>query len=336
MSDERRVRQEQRKQEEATPSSVRRFVLFLHGNWKKLLLALGISSIPDFAKEIARGKLVDWAYEHFGVFGRWLVGYPLAFVTLALCVIILLVVVVTIRESLSVESLAIVDERGVRYTRPSVSPRWTISLLAVAIVCICVISYGTFRYYQITVGHFKANPDTNVMLPVLPLSPPPKIPDHPPSMFGVFDGDFPNLIRAKNDLLLEGTNFRVVQQVYLDFVGKAKFVGFYVPVSGDPVSGVNTYKVCMMLADQTEVALRDLSRNIKMRSGFGLNGNTIDELTFTGRVLIYHEDVLSIVQKAGIINAFKAKQSDVQFLGQDYLANQTDIWVKRRDAAQGH
>ena len=41
--------------------------------------------------------------------------------------------------------------------------------------------------------------------------------------------------------------------------------------------------------------------------------NTMKELTFTGRVFLYHEDFLSITQKAAIISAYKKKGLDVNF-----------------------
>jgi hypothetical protein len=217
-----------------------------------------------------------------------------------------------------------------------VSPNWTFGLVAVGIVCICLISYATYRYYQISVGHFKVNQNTNIILPVLPLAPPVPIPEQPPSMLDVFNAEFPTLMKARNDISVEGTNILIKQQIYLDFAGKATFVGFYIPISSDPISGISTYKMCMMLADQAQEALDNFARNIKMQGGWGLDANTFEELTFTGRVLIYHGDSLSITQKAEIINAYKPKHLDVQFRGEDYLMGQIDIWRRQRDSQQNH
>jgi hypothetical protein len=131
---------------------------------------------------------------------------------------------------------------------------------------------------------------------------------------------------------MEGIDLSMKQQVYLDFLGKSKFVGFYMPVSTDPISGRKTYKMCMALIDAVQSALDDLPRRLQMKSGFGLEGNTIEELTFTGRVVLYHEDSLSIIQKVEIINAYKVKHFDVQFRGPDYLANQSDLWFRLRES----
>jgi hypothetical protein len=275
-------------------------------------------------------------YIHLGDIGRWLVAYPAAFFTLGLCVVMLIVVVATIRESSTSEGSAICNEQGAPYEKQPIPRNWTRGFVITAIVFMVIISYGTYRYYQISVGHFKVNANTNIILPTLPLAPPAPVPDHPPSLADVFEGDFPTLMKARNDLSIEGTIFPMKQQVYLDFPGKAEFVGFYVPASPDPISGTNTSKVCMMLIDQVQVALDGLLKKLKIKQGFGFEGNTLDELTFTGRVLIYHDELLSITQRAEIINAYKLKHLDVQFRGQEYLMNQIYTWRQQRDSKQGH
>ncbi len=319
------------------PSVVRRFVLVLQTNGKKLLLWLGVSSLADIIKEFIRGKLMDQMYTNLGGgLGRWLVAYPAAFFTLALCVVLVVVVVATIRESAVAKSSVICDERGVPYQRQPVSPRWIYGLGAVALICICIISYGTYRYYQISVGHFKVSAGTNIILPVLPLEPPAPVPPNPPSLLDVFNDDFPNLLRARNDISIEGTNTSFEQQVYLDFLGKSKFIGFYIPRSSNPIAGGNTANLCSMLIDQVPSGLAQLSKNVWLQGGYGPQTNTLDELTFTGRVLIYHEDLLSIPQQADIINAYKLKNLDVQFRGEDYLMGQIILWRQKRDLKQSH
>jgi hypothetical protein len=139
-------------------------------------------------------------------------------------------------------------------------------------------------------------------------------------------------MKARNDLTIEGTNISIKQQIYLDFLGKAEFVGFYIPASNDPISGVDTVKAAMMLIDQVKSTLDDLPKRIKMKGGFGEEGNTIEELTFTGRVLIYHMDSLSIMQKAELIKAYGLEHLDVQFRGDDYLAYQTNLWRQRKNS----
>jgi hypothetical protein len=58
--------------------------------------------------------------------------------------------------------------------------------------------------------------------------------------------------------------------------------------------------------------------------------DTLPDLIFTRRVLIYHEDFLSITQKADIIRAYKAKHFEVQFLGEEYVTYETGLWLKAK------
>jgi hypothetical protein len=53
---------------------------------------------------------------------------------------------------------------------------------------------------------------------------------------------------------------------------------------------------------------------------------SIQDLTFSGRVLIYHEEFLSIPQKAQILATYKEHNIDVQFMGTDYLGSHVIAW----------
>jgi len=63
---------------------------------------------------------------------------------------------------------------------------------------------------------------------------------------------------------------------------------------------------------------------------------SIQDLTFSGRVLIYHEEFLSIPQKADIIRAYAVKNLAVQFMGSDYLATQITAWYQQHNAKSAH
>ena len=60
------------------------------------------------------------------------------------------------------------------------------------------------------------------------------------------------------------------------------------------------------------------------------------ELTFSGRVFLYHEWPLSNKQKADVVEAYGAKGLDVQFRGLDYLADQVIAWHQEHDARTSH
>jgi hypothetical protein len=58
---------------------------------------------------------------------------------------------------------------------------------------------------------------------------------------------------------------------------------------------------------------------------------SIKDLTFSGRVFIYHEWPLTNKQTADIVEAYSAKNLDVQLRGIDYLAPYVNEWYKKRD-----
>jgi hypothetical protein len=111
-------------------------------------------------------------------------------------------------------------------------------------------------------------------------------------------------------------------------------VGFYVP-STDPFSDT-TFRACAALLGAVQPAIDDLPKRIAVRSGYRGEGNTIQDLTFSGRVFLYHDDFLSITQKADLINGYKAKNYDVQFRGPDYLGDQVIAWHHQQDAKKNH
>lgn len=98
------------------------------------------------------------------------------------------------------------------------------------------------------------------------------------------------------------------------FSGQNEFVGFYVP-SSDPLSpektSEKTLQACLNLVDAVQPALDDIPKKVAMSGGYRDEMNSIQELTFSGRVVIYHEAFLSIVQKAAIMNVYRVKNFDV-------------------------
>jgi hypothetical protein len=68
-----------------------------------------------------------------------------------------------------------------------------------------------------------------------------------------------------------------------------------------------------------------------VQAGYRDESTRLEELTFSGRVLLYHEDFLSINQKAAIIEAYKVKNFDVQFRGPDYLSDKLIAWHRQHD-----
>jgi hypothetical protein len=156
--------------------------------------------------------------------------------------------------------------------------------------------------------------------------------EKPPTLLDLFTKDFPNILKAHDDITLtrerDGALIHIKRQVYLDFEGKTKFVGFYI---SEPSSD-ETFTICKTLVDAVQPAIDDLTtRKTKSWGGREEQGNTSEELVFSGRVFLYYEGrpPLSITQKADLINSYKAKNYDVQFRGLSYEADQVSAWYQQ-------
>jgi hypothetical protein len=161
--------------------------------------------------------------------------------------------------------------------------------------------------------------------------------DHPPTLKDMFlGGDHINTMRLHDDEIAiqwkdNGIVTHVDRQLYLDFPANAKFAGFYIP-SINPMDTSRTAEACMKLiqADAVQQVLNDMPKRTPVVALVGQT-TTIQDLTFSGRVLIYHEDFLSITQKADITRAFDEKHYTVRFFGNDSLGSVTTLWRNLRE-----
>ncbi len=155
--------------------------------------------------------------------------------------------------------------------------------------------------------------------------------EKPPTLSDLFKQDFANTLKATDDLTLtreaDGALIHIKRQVYMDFDAKTGFVGFYIS-STDQFSD-ETFRICKTLVDAVQPAILDLTvRKTQSWGGYRDQGNTSKELVFSGRVFLYHDGLLSITQKADLIERYKAKNYDVQFRGLDYAADQAAAWYR--------
>src|SRR5260370_215814 len=168
---------------------------------------------------------------------------------------------------------------------------------------------------------------------------PPKPVEKPPTLAELFTKDFSTILKVTDDSLgikwNDGTILHIKRQVYLDFPAKTKFAGFYVP-SSDPLASGKDFQACVRLAEAVQQALDEIPKKVAISGGYRGEMNSIQDLTFSGRVIIYHEAFLPITQKATIINAYPAKHFDVQFTGPDYLADQIIAWTHQHDPKDPH
>jgi len=88
--------------------------------------------------------------------------------------------------------------------------------------------------------------------------------------------------------------------------------------------------------DAVKQTFDHFSKQVAILGGQGDQMTSMQDLTFSGRVLIYHEEFISITQKADIIRAYATKSLDVTFMGNDYLGDQVIAWHHQHDAKAAH
>jgi hypothetical protein len=163
-----------------------------------------------------------------------------------------------------------------------------------------------------------------------PHKPPKRSKGKPPTLFDLFKTDFPETAGFSDkgfDLTdLSGqVGAHVDWRLVMDFPSKNEFIAFYLPAVRDEVP------VCLALIDTVHPIIDQLSQRFDATGGPAGESTSLRELTFSGRVFIYHEWPLSNKKKADIIEAYSAKGLDVQFRSMDYLATRLIAWHQEHD-----
>ncbi len=158
--------------------------------------------------------------------------------------------------------------------------------------------------------------------------------DKPPTLIDLFNTDFSSIGGVSdNGFNLSSTDGEVIhigRRIYLDFPAKSEFIGFYIP------SSRKGFEACLALVDIVQPMITDLPNRIDVAGGDAGGVTRLRELTFSGRVFLYHEWPLSNKQKADLTEAYSAKGLDVQFRGTDYLKDQVIAWNQEHGARKSH
>ena len=159
--------------------------------------------------------------------------------------------------------------------------------------------------------------------------------EKPPTLPILFKTDFPGIPSfSDNGFDLKDSTGKVGAHVswrlFTDFPSKNEFIAFYVPAVNDEVP------VCLALIDTVHAIIDQLSQHFDATGGYAGETTSIRELTFSGRVFIYHEWPLSNKQKADIVEAYSAKGFDVQFRGVEYLGDKLIAWHQQHDEKPAH
>jgi hypothetical protein len=155
-------------------------------------------------------------------------------------------------------------------------------------------------------------------------------PGKPPTLLDLFKKDFPGTASfSDKGFDLKDSDGQVGAHVdwrlLMDFVSKTEFIAFYIPPVRDEVP------VCLALIDTVQPIINEPPRHLDASGGFAGESTHLRDLTFSGRVFIYHEWPLSNKQKADIVEAYSANGLDVQFRSMDYLATQLSAWHHELD-----
>jgi hypothetical protein len=143
-----------------------------------------------------------------------------------------------------------------------------------------------------------------------------------PSLHELFKTDFNTLLRQSIEMkanLSNGKTITLYATEYFDFQGKSKFIGFYIPASG-PISN-SSYIACGLISEEYKKTMDNIESSTIITGGFvGDSQQTSSkDLSFSGRIYIYHDDVLSLQQLATLEKIYQSKGLSVVFRGNEYL-----------------
>lgn len=159
--------------------------------------------------------------------------------------------------------------------------------------------------------------------------PPPNIDEKPPTLADLFKDGFPNTMK------IDGTSWGFVKggtrilsgptKVYLDFDAKTKFISFYVPRSE------HAYPVALNLWSQVQATFQSVEKQIAITAGYQQNLTDLKDLTFSGRVFLYHEDAFNLRQLADLVDICKTHGMALDFRGPNFLMDQVMAWHRKHD-----
>ena len=202
---------------------------------------------------------------------------------------------------------------------------WSIGVVA-TVVLLVVIGFQIYRHYHQSVQ--KNNGDLaitvrtdirfvggyNVTLPALgPVPVPNKFDLH----WLFLEHDFAQYLRPMIDtrVVANGKENKIESAIFLDFPGRSRFIGFYLP------NDVDTYEVCKALPDATELLVAHFASGHKV-AGYGTfdkSQTPFEDLASTGRVYVYYEGMLSLPEAGDLTKLFESRHLGLILRGDEWL-----------------
>jgi Alpha/beta hydrolase family len=150
--------------------------------------------------------------------------------------------------------------------------------------------------------------------------PPSSGPSKPPgvlTLHGLFTEDFPQywIPRIDTTIVKAGKKNTIESAIFLDFPGRSRFVGFYLP------SDVDTYEVCKALPDAVELLIAHFASGHEFRADgiFDKSQTSFADLASTGRVYVYYEGILTLPQSGELDSLFTHRHLGLILRGDDWL-----------------
>ena len=151
------------------------------------------------------------------------------------------------------------------------------------------------------------------------------------SLHDLYKSDFSNLFKLSNELKAyvvnsdgtQGFNMSFGASISFDYSGNSKFYSIYIPKA----QADQSFRLCMYLAWAYPDIMRQLSNKVFTEAKPLPSDPLISskDLTFSGRIYIYHEDDMTFRQRAEIEELFKSNGAFVIFRGLDYLQTR---WIE--------
>jgi hypothetical protein len=206
----------------------------------------------------------------------------------------------------------ILDHLNRPFGLPSTRRTWKSKYLFPVIVLGVLLSYVAYRYHpavrlsdsEITTPALRS---TAIKYYALPLT-----------LKTIFDTDFDLVMSIDDDFTLtiqqihQPFTFRL--RAFFDFLSNSIFVAIYVP------SMPNSYMAASALVGIIPTLLKTLEQRYWV--GLKIPGDSAEtwsnNMKFSGRVFLYHEDDFSLTQLANLETRFNSIGESVEFRGQDY------------------
>jgi hypothetical protein len=147
------------------------------------------------------------------------------------------------------------------------------------------------------------------------------------TLHDLFKRDFPTSLgfSEKRTLMFQTGNTQSSLQIECvicaEHDANSSFLSIYVPTS--PI----TYDACAHLSDGYKLTLDGVKSKVAVESKMpgDSDATALNELTFSGRIFIYHVDPLRLEQLASLTQLYKSKDLSVRFRGTDYLLYQRAV-----------